>query len=237
MSKLQKIQKLVAKARDRLASLKPSSALDDLDKIAQERAILREKLELLTDAESAERDSLAAAEAAAKSKQRRALLLNVAEKTEGVEKQHQKLTNRAIELLVELVGVLSQREQVYNREAVGLNAPEILELVTSKENTELLAALGRSADTGVYSGQFSVTWREEVQRIDNRRIRDQLLGLLPPPEPHHTPLTSPRPRLVDTARRMADAKPDNPSKTTTETKPTQKTGYHQVVDLRSGTGN
>ncbi len=43
MNNLQKIQNLAASVRDSLATLKPSSGLDDLDAIAKERSFIARK--------------------------------------------------------------------------------------------------------------------------------------------------------------------------------------------------
>lgn len=128
MTKLQEIQKLAASLRDKLTSLKAGPA-SDLDAIAKERIVLREKLELLSEQETEERERLEAEGAAAKEKQRRAFLLSVAGKAEKAVVRHQKLTGRASELVTELVDVLVQRERVFVQEAVGLNTPVVFELL------------------------------------------------------------------------------------------------------------
>lgn len=117
---LQKIQAMVVSAKAGLAALKPSG-LDDLDVIAQQRAVLREKLHLLTEAEAAELNRLEAAEREAEAKHLRNALLDVAKRAEAVEAKHKQLSIRADELLDQLIRVLVERDRLLNHDALGVH--------------------------------------------------------------------------------------------------------------------
>lgn len=232
-SNLKKIQQLAASVRDNLASLKPSSGLDDLDAIAKERTLLREKLDLLADAETAEREKLEAEEAAAKAKQRRVLLQTVAEKTETAVASYQELTDRAASLVGELVETLAKREQVFNRKAVGLDSIGIL---NNEEHRALLAKLESSA-VGVYPGDFGNTWREAVARTcpDNQQLRRQLYALAVTPGNYQDkPLSGARPVLAESARTLAANEPAEHTKApTVAAAPAKASGDRYEVDLRN----
>ncbi|TBW52220.1 hypothetical protein EZI54_16405 [Marinobacter halodurans] len=233
-SNLKTIQNLAASVRDSLASLKPSSGLDDLDTIAKERAVLREKLDLLADAESAERDRLEAEEAAAKEKQRRLLLESVAGKAEAAAGNYQQLTDRAASLVSELVTVLAEREQAFSRQAVGLTGPEASDLLTSDEQRELLDKLDRST-VGIYPGDFANTWAEAVAKAcaSDTRLRRKLSDLVKDAGQYQDkPLSGARPVLIEAARKLAEHPPKirTASPVRQETKPG---GERYEVDLRS----
>jgi len=232
-SNLKKIQQVAASVRNSLASLKPSSGLDDLDAIAQERALLREKLDLLADAETAERERLEAEEAAAKAKQRRALLQSVAEKAETAATSYQELTDRAASLVGELVAVLAKREQVFNRKAVGLDSVGIL---NNEEHRELLAKLEGST-VGVYPGDFGNTWREAVAQTcaDDTNLRRRLYELaIAPGDYQDKPLSGARPLLAETARSLAASEPAQTTNApTVAAAPAKASGDRYEVDLRN----
>ncbi len=170
---------------------------------------MREKLDLLTDAESTEREKLEAEEAAAKAKQRQALLLDIAKQTEAAAINYQELTDRATSMVRELVAVLAKREQVFSRQSVGLNAPEIRELLSQEEQSELLSKLD-SSTVGVYPGNFGNNWREAVALTcaDNANLRRDLYELVKTPAQYQdNPLAGGRPLLADTARSLAASEP------------------------------
>jgi len=233
MSNLQKIQKLAASVRDSLAALKPSGSLDDLDVIAKERAVLREKLDLLADAEASERERLESEDAAAKAKQRRALLLDVAKCAEATGKQYDNLTTNANALVAELVAVLAEREQVFTREAVGISH-DLYALLTKEEQSEILTKLDRSKSE-LYPGNFSNTWREAVNVAcgSNSNLRSRLRDLVN--EPNHpaqnAPLTGSRPLLVKAARHLAEVQPVTPAPKPVEVA-AEPEGERYEVDLR-----
>lgn len=236
MNNLQKIQNLAASVRDSLATLKPSSGLDDLDAIAKERSLLREKLDLLTDAESTERKKLEAEEAAAKAKQRQTLLLDIAKQTEAAATNYQELTDRATSMVSELVAVLAEREQVFSRQAVGLNAPEIRELLSQEEQSELLSKLD-SSTVGVYPGNFGNNWREAVALTcaDKANLRRDLYELVKTPAQYQdSPLAGARPLLAETARSLAASEPAQHTKAATvAATPAQPSGDRYQADLRA----
>ena len=236
MNNLQKIQNLAASVRDSLATLKPSSGLDDLDTIAQERALLREKLDLLTDAETTEREHLEAEEAAAKAKQRQALLLDIAKQAEAAAANYQELTDRAASLVSELVAVLAEREQVFSRQAVGLNAPEIRELLSQGEQSELLSKLD-SSTVGIYPGNFGNNWREAVALTcaDNANLRRDLYELVKAPAQYQdNPLAGARPLLAETARDLAASEPAHHTNTpNVAATPAKPSGDRYQADLRA----
>jgi hypothetical protein len=233
MNNLQKIQKIASSVRDNLANLKPSSALDDLDTIARERTLLREKLNLLADAESSERERLEAEDATAKAKLRHTLLLNVAKSAEVTGKQYDNLTTKANTLVAELIAVLAKRENVFTRKAVGINH-DLYALLTAEEQSEVLTKLDRSKSE-LYPGNFSNTWREAVNAAcgGNNNLRIRLRNLVN--EPNHpaqnTPLAGSRPLLVEAARYLAETQPAVPT-TNPVALATEPEGERYAVDIR-----
>lgn len=231
MSNLQKIQQLAAGFRKSLASLTSSGDSEDLDKIARERVFLREKLDLLAEAETAERERLEAEEAAIKAKRRRAFLQSVAKKAETAGNHYQALTNRSISLLRDLVVVLAEREQAFNRAAVGLDTPEAYDL-SSEERSYLIDMLERST-LSIYKGQFAATWKAALQQIEDSHIRNRLSDLLPLPESYHTPLSGVQDLLADTARTLAESEPPKKPAPSSQASTTKRAGQRYVADLRS----
>ena len=230
--KLPEITKIRAAVMDGLNKLKPTS-IDDLDTVARERLELKEKLSLLDEAETIERERLEAEDAAAKAKQRRALLLDVAKCAEATGKQYDNLTTKANTLVAELVTVLVEREQVFTREAVGINH-DLYALLTKEEQSEVLAKLDRSK-SDLYPGNFSNTWREAVNVAcgSNSNLRSRLRDLVN--EPNHpaqnTPLTGSRPLLAEAARHLAEVQPVAPTPKPVEVI-AEPEGERYEVDLR-----
>lgn len=203
-SNLKKIQNLAASVRDSLASLKPSSGLDDLDTIARERSVLREKLDLLADAESEERGRLEAEAAAAKAKQRVLLLKNVAAKAETASENYQQLTDQAVSLVGDLVATLAERERAFSRDELGLNESALFDLLSNDERLSLLESLERSV-IGVYPGDFGNTWREAVFRNSAHKsvTRRTLLQLVTAPGQYQdSSLSGVRPLVAEAVRQM-----------------------------------
>lgn len=226
---LETIQKAAQDVRNRLESLKPSNGLDA---IAEERAMLREKLALLADAETSERERLEAEAAAERAKQRRAFLHSVAEKAEAAATHYQELTDRADSLVTELVETLAKRERALNREAVGLQSPGIL---SNEEHGELIAQLNSSA-VGVYPGDFGNTWKKAVIQTcgEDAQLRSRLLDLATTPGTYQdNPLSGARRILSEGARTLAASNPARQSKADTVTPiPVKTSGRHYEVDLR-----
>lgn len=243
---LEKIQALITSVREKLGSLKADSgSMGDLDAVAQERAILREKLGLLEDAETVEHERIAEEEAAAKSEQRRALLLEIARKADISAQEYDTLTERATAVVAELVGVLTEREQVFNRKSIGLDTCEAYELLTQGERRHLIDVFDSSTIT-VYPGQFSNTWSRAVSdksKHDSKLAR-RLIGLVTPKNnpKQDSPLSSAKTSLADFARNLAGSapvdavspEPAQHTETSTSTAAPKKTSpTHYEVDLRS----
>lgn len=199
---LQKIKSMAASVRETLASLKPSSAMDDLDNIARERAILREKLDLLTDAEADELQRLEDAEREAQAKKRRAKLLEFAKQMDSMTARHRKLTEKANGLMIELAGALIERERILDRDAVGLDD---LDVLTPEERSTLQEMYLRSHMV-LSTAQLGNCWRYAVSANCEGIERARFNNLIPGNGPSQgSQLPAVQPLLPDTAKAMANS--------------------------------
>ncbi|MDN4693171.1 hypothetical protein QYZ45_00030 [Vibrio parahaemolyticus] len=86
--KLNRIRELIAEAQTSLEQLKPKSLTKaELDKVTRDRAMLRDKLELLHEQEELELALIHEEEAANKAERRKALLIGLAESARGHKKR------------------------------------------------------------------------------------------------------------------------------------------------------
>ncbi|MDG3086888.1 hypothetical protein P7F88_12625 [Vibrio hannami] len=132
--KLPEIKKVRESVTAALSKLTAKGA-DDLDAVARERAVLREKLAMLDEAETAERDRLEAAESEAKAKERKVYLQAVAKSSRQAIEQHSKLTAEANALADKLANVLWQRGQVFNAENIGLTDNRVFDLLKDERKS------------------------------------------------------------------------------------------------------
>lgn len=199
---LQKIRAMVATASAALAGLKPSSTMDDLDKVAHERALLREKLSLLTSAEAEELERLEQIEREEHAKRRRADLMGMAKRLEGVTVQHNKLTDKANALISELAGVLVAREACITAEIIDFNAVEILTPDEKSELTRLLLSTHRT----ITSQTIGSAWRYGVALNCDGIDRVRFGNLIPATTgAEGAPLEGFSPRLAEQIKAFASA--------------------------------
>ena len=242
---LQKIQKLAAGIRASLASLKTSNNLDDLDRLARERAILREKLSMLSEAEQDERERLKAAEAESRRKARAEALHAVVVSADSAIAKHQQLTDKAHKLITDLVGVLVAREDALSRASFGLD-DSVRQHITPEDYSALLRT-HEVVSMGITPREFTLSWRTAILDATGREdinpnftiraLRERLAALVAPPPsmPPGAPLfglSSPGADLAQTARNLAKVEPDEAIEEYPEPVASAPAGIHQIVDLR-----
>lgn len=232
---LTKIREMATSVKNTLASLtiKPD-ALDEIDSVAGQRVMLREKLATLEAAETVERERLVAEEKKQKGKKRRSALVELAETSEQLVAKHTELTERATKLISELVTVIIERERVFTKETTGLSDPIFSELFTGEETNNLTYEMQRSA-LSIYSGDFGKTYENEVneQCSENNNLRMKLLELVTRANEFHQPLKPASPLLVKAAKALQFKPVPEPKTTQTETMEAKKPGTHQVADMRN----
>ena len=234
---LTKIRGMIFSIKESLESLTVNAdALDEIDSVAGQRVMLREKLAALEAAETVERERLVAEEIKQKGKKRRAALVELATKSEKLVAEHTELTEQAVNIIDDLVSVLIKREGVFTTENTGLNDPVFRELFTTEEYRDLTYEMNRSA-IRIYRGDFAATLHGAIdKRLDGEnmaRLRDSLRSLVHSPESHHEPIKGANTLLVKFAKSLQFKSTPEPEKA----KPVKavqlkKTGRHQVANMR-----
>ncbi len=235
---LTKIREMVSGVKKSLASMTINpDALDEIDSVASQRVMLREKLVTLEAAETAERERIVAEEIKQKGKKRRAALVELAEQSEKLVAEHTELTEEAVNIINDLVSVLIKRESVFTREKTGLNKPVFRELFTNEEYKDLTYEMNRSA-IQIYSGDFAATFHravdEQIEGENMARLRNDLRSLVKHPERHNAPIKGANTLLVKRAKSLQfQSIPESESSTPYEAvKPEPEPGYKEEANLR-----
>lgn len=234
MSNLLKIKEMAASVNQSLADLNNNpSSLDDVKKISNERRSLQDQLAELELAEAAERDRLLTIESAKKLKRRKELLLGVAEKSQAAMKMHADLTEKATSIINELVSIIIERENVFNKSDCGLNNTDLNELITTHEHSSLIYDMQRSA-LGIYPGDFSATFEKAVieKCAGNKNLKRALLDLVKPSSQHHKPLSGANSILSEAAKSMAEESSESVESEFVITRQVKHVGNHYQADLR-----
>ncbi|PCJ87990.1 MAG: hypothetical protein COA54_04295 [Thiotrichaceae bacterium] len=234
---LTKIREMMSSIKNKLGSLTVNpDALDEIDSVAGQRVMLREKLAALEAAETVERERLVAEEIKQKGKKRRAALVELAAKSEKLVAEHTELTEQAVNIINDLVSVLIKRENVFTTEKTGLNDPVFRELFTVEEYRDLTYEMNRSA-IRIYRGDFAATLHDAIdKRLDGKnmaRLRDSLRSLVHSPESHHAPIKGANTLLVKFAKSLQFKPTPEPEKAKpVEPIEPKKTGSHYVANMR-----
>ncbi|MFV8385922.1 hypothetical protein ACNO5E_17655 [Vibrio parahaemolyticus] len=134
--KLNRIRELIAEAQTSLEQLKPKSLTKaELDKVTRDRAMLRDKLELLHEQEELELALIHEEEAANKAERRKALLIGLAESARDHKKAHDHLNTQIGDALGSLFKLLKERDQVVSNFSFGDRLVEARELLEKEELT------------------------------------------------------------------------------------------------------
>ncbi|MEE2731729.1 MAG: hypothetical protein VYA55_13000 [Pseudomonadota bacterium] len=134
---LEKIQETRNTVLAKMDAVKLADDLDNLDSVAVERAQLREKLEALDAAESNELKRIEGETQDREQKARAKYFAALSKKVKDASKRHSELTDKANELINELVGVLIEREHVVSRsELVVGGANDMIDFEQIKELRE-----------------------------------------------------------------------------------------------------
>ena len=229
--KLSKIQQMAASVRTALANIKPKADLSDIDETAVEAAQMREKLRLLEDAEQSEQARLEQQANHEAAKARQAALNKVVESASEMTAKHQQLTEQAETMIGQLVGVLAERERVFDEREVGLYDPAI-----SNEERQVLRDALHGGRFSIGPGQFFNSWCGAVYEACTPTevgLADRLRGLATPRNhpAQDDPLRGASERLVTTAHGMALTDRVTPEPTP-EPQPEKLSHFKQTVDLR-----
>ncbi len=236
--KMPDIQKMKTTVLNALGALKLTKAAD-LDSVARDRMVLREKLDLLAEAESAEVERIEAEKQAALVKHRAALLTDITTKADTAAKDHAAATKEANKLMHNLAGVLFHRSQIFSRESCGLAGDEMYDLLTTEERYRLFDALDRTAPSS-RAGNFGTSWKDACSAAcgDDQRLFNALLELVNMPRSDfaHEPLAGSNDSIILAVKSLQESKPIE-VKPQLVTKPTAPAAVHNFeIDLR-GPGN
>ncbi|AZS27507.1 MULTISPECIES: hypothetical protein [Vibrionaceae] len=135
MSKtLDKIRKLIAEASQSLEQLKPKSlSATELDKVTRERAMLRDKLELLREQEEIEVSRIQEEEAVNKADRRKLLLMGLAEAAKEHKNNHEHLNEKITTAIAVLIQLVKERDEVVGKFGFGDRLGESRELLEPEE--------------------------------------------------------------------------------------------------------
>lgn len=233
---LTKIREMVSSIKKSLGSLTVNpDALDEIDSVASQRVMLREKLATLEAVETVVREQLVAEEIKQKGKNRRAALVELAAQSEKLVTEHAELTDQASSLINDLVSVLIKRECVFTQKSTGLDASVYRELFTAEEYKDLIYEMNRST-LGLYQGEFSAAFYKAIndQASDDsmKRIKEELRSLVATPQSHHVPFKGATTLLIKMAKSLQFKSAPEPEKAKPVEAVEPKTGNHYEVDLR-----
>ncbi|NGZ18661.1 hypothetical protein G6Z94_15120 [Vibrio aestuarianus] len=141
MSKtLDKIRKLIAEASQSLEQLKPKSlSATELDKVTRERAMLRDKLELLREQEEIEVSRIQEEEAVNKADRRKLLLMGLAEAAKEHKNNHEHLNEKITTAIAVLIQLVKERDEVVGKFGFGDRLGESRELLEPEEFKQVSA--------------------------------------------------------------------------------------------------
>jgi len=232
---LTKIREMATSIKNKLASLKINpDALDELDNVSSERVMLREKLATLEAAEAVERDRLVAEEKKQNSKKRRAALTELATKSEQLVSKHSDLTERATNIINELVSVLIEREKVFTQESTGLDNPVFNELFSVDERSNLIYEMNRSA-IRIYQGDFTMTFYDAIDNQtagkNSSNLRHVLRELFTLPHSHSVAIKGANSLLINAAKAMQFKPAPEPAAEPVVTTKPKKQGNHYVANM------
>ena len=237
MNMLQSIRQQIIDTKNKLKTLRVNGSLDDMGSIRSKRIELKEDLEILAEAETDERDRLVAEEKKQNSKKRRAALTALATKSEKLVLKHSDLTERATNVINELVCLLIEREQVFTQKSTGLDAPVFNELFSVDERSDLVYEMNRSA-IRVYKGDFTVTFYDAIDKQtegeSSSNLKHTLRELFTLPHSHNTAIKGANSLLVKAAKAMQfKPVPEPEPETKTDVITVKKQiGIHQAIDPR-----
>lgn len=149
---LQTIRNLADQTRQRLAALTAGSG--DLDELARKRVVEREKLNLLTEQEAAERDRLEAKRIADLNKRRTAVLATARGHIDSALKQRNAAIEGFVAAIQNAARIAAEQPALFAPAALGLDAAMLTELFSENEQRQISDALSRSIPT-ISAGQVA----------------------------------------------------------------------------------
>ena len=224
---------MIAGVKTNLAALKKQPGdIDNPEKAVSERIDLEYKLSFYEDQEKIESARVVAEHAKEKAQRRKTLLLELAEKTEQVKKQHMVMTNKTTKLIDALIIALIERDEIHTKRNVGLLNPELSELVTKEEYDFLEREYGSSCN-GFYIGDVGKNFQNAIynQTSGNDYLKQRLLELFTPAHKFHKPIKSCNLNLVHALKDMAGRPAPPPVTEKVEIVESKKPGMHQVADM------
>lgn len=168
---LSTIRKMIQEVKTTLDQCTPKSFKQaDVDAAAQERMLLKEKLNMLETAEQKEVDAIAMAEADELHARKVALLEGIAKESTKQQKAFNSLNAKLNKILLELVNLLEERSQLFYPSSFGLNKLENKQLLSQSDIDMLGSALKslRSGNSGTeFEASFSQAFRHATDQLPN----------------------------------------------------------------------
>ncbi|OEE73421.1 hypothetical protein [Vibrio splendidus] len=170
MSKtLDKIRKLIAEASQSLEQLKPKSlSATELDKVTRERAMLRDKLELLREQEEIEVSRIQEEEAVNKADRRKLLLISLGEAAKEHKNNHEHLNEKITTAIGNLFKLVKERDEVVSKFGFGDLLGESRELLEPEEFKQISAEFretryARQSETS-FTPDLAGCWFQELRK-------------------------------------------------------------------------
>ncbi len=180
---LNTIRKMIQEVKTKLDRCNPKSFKQaDVDAAAQERMLLKEKLNMLENAEQGEMDAIAAAEAEDRQARKVALLQSIAKESTKQQKVFNSLNDKLNKTLLELVNLLEERSQLFYPSSFGLNKLENKQLLSQSDIDMLGNALKslRYGNSSIeFEASFSQAFRHATNQLPNEStVRSGLISLV-----------------------------------------------------------
>lgn len=174
MSKtLDKIRKLIAEASQSLEQLKPKSfSTTELDKVTRERAMLRDKLELLREQEEIEVSRIQEEEAVNKADRRKLLLISLGEAAKEHKNNHEHLNEKITTAIGNLFKLVKERDEVVSKFGFGDLLGESRELLDPEEFKQISAEFRETR----YARQSETHFIPDLAGCWYQELRKQQVG-------------------------------------------------------------
>lgn len=179
---LNTIRKMIQEVKTKLDRCNPKSFKQaDVDAAAQERMLLKEKLNMLENAEQIEMDAIAVAEAEDRQARKVAFVQSIAKESTNQQKAFNSLNTKLNKTLLELVTLLEERSQLFYPSSFGLNKSENKQLLSQDEINTLGSAfksLRRGNSGAAFEASFSKAFRHAIHQLPGESlVRSELIDL------------------------------------------------------------